>query len=351
MDKVSPAVGHGAGSSSRGAGASSTASPILHVKATKPQLHWQQQLKRKAAAVAGPGASSVEASSGPGPAVDNPMNKHEQHASSNNRNNAPGSKQQQTSSHKSSSNSGHASFSTHKIKHHDHKHKHHKHRSAGLGSVKSCASTSGSISLGKHRHKKHQHHKPSSGVQRYEFTQKPRMEAKPKEQNTVSSNKLQSISSAQADHRSESGSTGVFRAARELAQLRADLAEIGVDPGAEEGGSNPCTPSGRKGSGRGRGRQPAQYEEVTSWVDEESGVTYTKGGELQSRLDGVQPAGAPRRICIEITRGPFICSKLNLLGNSLVKRMAKTGEYLINSPGACGSLMSAKAARVVNGGL
>ena len=76
----------------------------------------------------------------------------------------------------------------------------------------------------------------------------------------------------------DTGSTGVFRAARELAQLRADLVEIGVDPGGEDGGSNPSTPSGRKGPGRGRGRQPMQYEEVLSWYDEENGITYKKGG-------------------------------------------------------------------------
>lgn len=81
----------------------------------------------------------------------------------------------------------------------------------------------------------------------------------------------------------ESSGPGVFRAARELAQLRADLAEIGVDPGCEDGGSNPSTPSGRKGPGRGRGRQAMQYEEVPSWHDEENGITYKKGGQYAHR--------------------------------------------------------------------
>ena len=108
------------------------------------------------------------------------------------------------------------------------------------------------------------------------------MEHKSSEDKKEVSNRSQNSSNGSAPTspvRTNCSSIGVFRAARELAQLKADLAEIGVEPGCDEGGSNPSTPSGRKGAGRGRGRQPMLYEEVRSWNDEENGVTYKKGGQ------------------------------------------------------------------------
>ena len=275
MDRASPTVGHGTGSSNR---ASSTASPILHVKATKPQLQWQaqQQHKHKAALSSGQ-TNSSSTNSNIGNVDKNPvsMNKHKE----------------LTTGSSQSSNSSKTGHSAHKIKHHhhlsDHKHKHHKHRTTGLGAVKP-SSTSGSIAFGKHRHKKHHHHRSSTG-QKHDRDLCHRMESKPRECNQDTSKKSQNTSYASVvsapGSPSDSGGTGVFRAARELAQLKADLVEIGVDPAGDDGGgSNPSTPSGRKGSGRGRGRQPVQYEEVETWYDEENRITYTKGGTFSLYL-------------------------------------------------------------------
>ena len=274
MDRSSPTIGHGTGNPGR---ASSTGSPILHVKAAKPQLQWQaqqQQQKQKAA------VGSVQTSSGQGstggvasPSLSSSMNKYKERTS-----NCTGNSPQ---SH--SSKSTHSPHSSHKIKHHHHlsgeRHKHHKHRSPGLG-VKSSSPGS---SLGKHRHKRH-HHRSTFGGQRNEHNQHHMDEQKPSEDKKEVTSPSQNISNGSAPASptgadSGNNNTGVFRAARELAQLRADLVEIGVDPGGDEGGSNPATPSGRKGPGRGRGRQPMQYEEVLSWYDEENGITYTKGGQ------------------------------------------------------------------------
>ena len=271
MDRSSPTVGHGTGNPGR---ASRTGSPILHVKAAKPQLQWQaqqQQHKQRAAvgsAQTSLGQSSIGRVASPSPL--SPMNKYKERTS-----NCTGNSPQ---SHISKS-----PHLSHKIKHHHHlsgeRHKHHKHRSPGLG-VKSSSPGS---SLGKHRHKRH-HHRSAIGGQRNEQNQDPVDEQKPSEDRKEVTSSSQNISNGSAPASpagtdSGNNNNGVFRAARELAQLRADLVEIGVDPGGDEGGSNPATPSGRKGPGRGRGRQPMQYEEVLSWYDDENGITYTKGGQ------------------------------------------------------------------------
>ncbi len=337
----SPSTTRGGGSTG-GLGAassrvSSTGSPILHVKAAKPQVQWQQHQKQKQqhglkaaternststhimnkqkerSATAGPAGSSSSCSQTASSQKDCSQNIPASQrsivktAKSNltTANSSVKTNSIQASPKLHSKSSGNHSHGSHKLKHHhlsgQDKHKHHKHRLHGKGGASVSPASSGSAPSGKQHHKK-RHHRPS---QRNDHNHRHHMEGKggdhskkehlnshASQKYSASTNGSAPSSPAPSSPASTSSGrgyshTGVHRAVRELAQLRADLVEIGVDPGIDDdlgAGSNPSTPSGRKGPGRGRGRQPMQYEEINSFADEELGITYKKGGKYSIQL-------------------------------------------------------------------